>query len=89
MLAFGIAASMLLSLAVSARADVSIQEVDVSALPDLRQQGQAWERISGLGFHIFDGLDVPLIYIKGTKKSWFLENARLRQWTHEFPKQAV
>lgn len=85
MLAFGIAASVLLSLAVSARADVSIQEVDVSALPDLRQQGQAWKRISGLGFHIFDGLDVPLIYIKGTKKSWFLENAQLLQWTHEFP----
>ncbi|MBT8152997.1 hypothetical protein KMP13_03650 [Epibacterium ulvae] len=57
----------------------------MSVLPDLRQPGQAWERISGLDVHVFDGLNVPLIYIHGTKKSWFLENARLREWTNEFP----
>lgn len=75
---FGCAVSVSLSLAASASADVSIQEVDVSLLPDLRQPGQAWERISGQTVHLFDGVDVPLIHVSGTRKSWFVESASLR-----------
>ncbi|WP_299602618.1 hypothetical protein [uncultured Tateyamaria sp.] len=82
----GITVSVVLSLFSSAKADVSIQEVDVSAIADLQRPGQAWQRISGQGFHIFEGLDVPLINIRGTKKSWFLEDARLREWTPDFPR---
>ena len=84
---FGIAVSILLSLAASVKADVdiSIRDIDVSLIPDLRQPGDAWKRISTQSFYVFTGLEVPLVSISGTNTNWFIEDAQLREWTFEFP----
>ena len=74
------------AMAPAAHADVSIRDVEVSALPELNIPGQAWERISVRNYYVFEGLDVPLISIRGMQKSWFLKDARLEEWTFPFPK---
>lgn len=68
-----------------AQGDVTIRDVDVSAIPDLNKPGQAWKRIPKQGYHVFEGLDVPLLGVRGTGKSWVLNDAALEEWTSPFP----
>jgi hypothetical protein len=68
-----------------AQGDVTIRDVDVSAIADLHKPGQTMERISKQNYHVSEGLDVPLLNIRGTKESWLLKDARLEEWTSPFP----
>lgn len=65
--------------------DFSLIDIDVSAVTDLSHPGQAWERIPNQSVYSFEGLDVPLISILGSKKSWALNDAKLLKWPHAFP----
>ncbi len=81
--------SSMFALASVARADVVVRDLDVSVLPELSQSGWAWEQISEQSYFVFEGLNVPLINIKGTKKSWYLEDGRLEEWTSPFPRATL
>lgn len=80
----GLAVSVLIS-AAQARSEVVVRDIDVAGVPGLEAPGAAWDRVPSQSFRVFEGLDVPLIAVRGTDQSWYLDGDRLLEWTQAFP----
>lgn len=69
--------------------DVTIEDVDVSVVAGLDMPGAAWERVKSIHFRIFEGIETPLMAIRETGGSYYIDGTTLTQWERPFPYAGV
>jgi hypothetical protein len=68
------------------QSQIIIQDIDTSAVEGLNNPAQAFERIPQSSIASHNGIEFPLVGIRGTSDLWYLDEYKLRKWSKDFPR---